>query len=128
MPLTDTQKATVRMYLGYSDQSRSAANRANLEGALVALSSDAVTQVTAILASIATVETSLTTVNSSARAGIKSVDNGGVVWADDGRSASRAVTDEGRRFVRRLSVILGVPVASDVFGSSVPTSGPCPRG
>lgn len=116
------------MYLGYSDQSRSAANRANLEGALVALSSDAVTQVTAILASIATVETSLTTVNSSARAGIKSVDNGGVVWADDGRSASRAVTDEGRRFVRRLSVILGVPVASDVFGSSVPTSGPCPRG
>lgn len=128
MALTDSQKAAIRLYLGYSDHSRSSGGHRPLEGALLALSAEAETQVGVILTALAAIDTDLGTVESAARAGIKSVDNGGVVWADTGRSATVSIENRGRRYVGRLSTILGVPVARDVYGSGIPTSGPCGRG
>ena len=128
MALTSAQKASIRLYLGYSDMSRQSAGHVNLDGAMVGLSSDAETIVGTLLTSLATVDTSLGTVESSDRAGIKSVDNGGVVWADSGQSASINIERRGRRLVARLASVLGVPVLSDMFAPATRTSGPAGRG
>ena len=128
MALTDTQKASVRYYLGYSDGSRQVGGSYALEGALLALSSAAETRVIADLAALATIDADIITVNGSARAGLKSVDNGGVVWADDGMSAVRAINSSGRMFVHRIARTLGVSVCADVFGADIATGGPCGRG
>jgi len=127
MALSSTQRAQIRYYLGLSDISQGGdPNR--LETAMTDLTAAGQVIVESVLTSLATIETSLTTVNSAARAGIKSVDNGGVVWADDGQSASRSLYNEGRRLCNRLAVMFGVRVERDVFGSGAQTSGPCGRG
>lgn len=127
MALTSAQRAAVRMYLGYSDVSQGSAPN-QLERSMTSLTADAETQVGVILTALAAVDTDLGSVESAARAGIKSVGNGEVVWADTGRSATVSIENRGRRYVGRLSTILGVPVARDVYGSGIPTSGPCGRG
>jgi hypothetical protein len=125
MALSTAQKARIRYYLGYSDVSQGGSpNR--LELAMQDITSDAQTIVVEILAAIATVETQLTTAGT--RAGIVSVDNGGVVWSSDGLSPLRALANEGRRQVGRLSSMFGVMPHGDVFGSSAPSSGPMGRG
>jgi hypothetical protein len=128
MALTSTQKAQVRLYLGFSDQSRSTGGHQALEGAMLALSAEAETQVGTILTALATVDSNLTTAQSATRAGIIEVDNGGVKWSSDGMSAVNAIERAGRMYVARLAAILGVQPVRDVYGSSIPASGPCGRG
>ena len=127
MALTSTQRAQVRFYLGYSDVSQGGAPNA-LETAMTDITAPAEVLVTTILANLATADAALLTVESSARAGIVSVDNGGVVWANNGASASMVTERAGRRMVGRLASLIGVPVGRDVFGSSLATSGPCGLG
>ena len=127
MALTSTQRAQIRYYLGYSDVSQGGApNR--LESAMTDITAGAETIVTGLLVSLATIDADIITVNGSARAGLKSVDNGGVVWADDGMSAVRAINSSGRMFVHRIARTLGVSVCADVFGADIATGGPCGRG
>lgn len=127
MALSTTQRAQIRYYLGMSDVSRGGdPNR--LETAMTDLSAAGQTLVESVLTSLATIETSLGTVTAAGRAGLKSVDNGGVVWADDGQSATRTLYTEGRRLCHRLAVMFGVTVERDVFGVSTRTAGPAGRG
>lgn len=125
MALTETQKAQIRTYLGYSDMSRQGFQ--DLEGVMLNLSAAAETIVGSLLTSLTTIDTSLADVSSANRAGIIEVDNGGVKWAD-GSSAGVAVAKQGRILVRRLSTILGIAPASDAFGSAVGGSGMVGRG
>lgn len=123
MALTATQKAGVRLYLGYSDGSRDTPSGYNLEGVFAGLSAEAETQVIAILALLATVDAKFTESAALSAAGLKSVDNGGVEWFG-ATSAQSSLSATGRRLVARLAIILGVPVVRDVFGSAVPMCGP----
>ncbi len=119
MALTDTQKAEVRLYLGYSDASRGGPG--DLERALVSLSTPAETQVAALLTSLAGIDTRLAA----------SWDRQKVLKAEDvvlaGEGELRALRGEGSRLVRRLATILGVPVGESPFQSSM-SSGIARRG
>lgn len=112
MALTATQKAKARTYLGYSDQHRMHDPR--LESVLIGLSNEAEAQVAEVLAALARVEASILDI-ALANGGLKRVDE--VEWYD----ASSARTERqklGRMYVGRLSIILGCPIYSDVFGSN----------
>lgn len=122
MALTDDQKASVRYYLGWPDVNRMADLR--LEGAMGSVSTQAVTQIAALLASLATLDAALLGTSAISAAGLKSVDNGGVEWFS-ATSAQASVNAQGRRLVARLAAILQISIKVDVFGSSVPSSGMC---
>jgi len=124
MSLTDAQKASVRTYLGYSDQSRQSPSNYRLEGVWAGLSSDAVTQIQALLTQIDTIEASFGTATSASRAGIIEVDNGGVKWAPSGTATLSVLTRRGSMLVNRLATILGVPVIKDPFAVA-PATGVC---
>lgn len=122
MALTDDQKASVRYYLGWPDVNRMADLR--LEGAMGSVSTQAVTQIAALLASLATLDAALLGTSAISAAGLKSVDNGGVEWFS-ATSAQASVNAQGRRLVARLAAILQISIKVDVFGSSVSSSGMC---
>lgn len=126
MALTDEQKAGVRYYLGWPDVNRMADLR--LEGAMGSVSTQAVTQIAALLVSLAAVDANFATVNSSSRAGIIEVDNGGVKWSADGGSAARSVRAEGRMYVARLAAILQIQPMRDVYSAGGMASGVVLRG
>lgn len=112
MAFSDTQKAKIRRYLGYPDIYRDHDPR--LESALDVVGGRAEVQalIEADLAALEALETKLTSTQSY----------GGVRRADDieffpGEQIASLRT-EGRRFVGRMSITLGVPIASDVFGST----------
>lgn len=120
MAFTTDQRARIRYYLGYSDVSQGGApNR--LERAMTNITSGAETIVTELLTQLATVDSALSTVNSSSRAGIIEVDNGGVKWASNGMSASAALNKQGRMLCARLSSTFGVSLAVDVYGGGITT-------
>lgn len=124
MALTTTQKAQVRLYLGFSDMSRTTPTHWRLESMLSgSLSSEGETVVVDLLTKLATVDTDLATVSSSSRAGIIEVDNGGVKWASNGMSASSSIQARGRMLVNRLARTLGVEPFADVFSAGSVTSG-----
>jgi len=125
--LTTTQKAQIRLYLGFSDMSRSTPTHWQLESMMVALSSEAETIVGALLTSLATIDTAFTTTASLSSAGLKSVDNGGVEWFGP-TSAQASLSAQGRRLVNRLALTMGVEPYADVFGSGAPASGACGLG
>jgi len=110
MALTDTQKAKCRHYLGYPDQFRYRNTR--LESVLSNLSAEAETQVADILTALASIETSILSVALS-QGGLKRVDE---VEFYSGTSATSSRQNLGRMYAGRLSVVLGVPIYSDVFG------------
>lgn len=126
MALTDDQKASVRYYLGWPDVNRMADLR--LEGAMGSVSTQGVTQITALLASLAAVDENAVTVNSASRAGIIEVDNGGVKWSADGGSAGRAVRQQGRMYVARLAAILQIQPMRDVYATGAASVGVVGRG
>ena len=125
MALTTAQKASIRMYLGYSDMSRQGFQ--DLEGVMNNLSADAETLIGGFLTSLATLETGMDSVSSAERAGIIEVDNGGVKW-ESGSAAATGIASRGRQLVRRISVTLGIKVIADVFGSGAGQSGVVGRG
>lgn len=108
--LTDTQKAKIRLYLGYPDHFRYKHTR--LESVLTNLSAEAETLVGEILTKLDTVEVQL--LDSANTAGIKRVDE---IWFETGGSRLLGVRKSGRTYAARLSIITGVPIYSDVFGS-----------
>lgn len=108
--LTDTQKAQIRLYLGYPDAYRFKNPR--LESIMDNLSPDAETQIATQLANLATVEAAIINIG-LATAGLKRVDE---IWFDNTRSVLAAQRGLGRMYVTRVSIISGVPIYSDVFG------------
>lgn len=131
MALTLTQKAQVRLYLGFSDMSRTTPSHWRLESMLSgSLSSEGETVVIDLLTKLATIDASYTTGSSSALAvaGLKSVDNGAVVWQDGAMSVQNALAAQGRRLVTRLALTLGVEAFADVFGSGGSSMGVVGRG
>ncbi len=121
MALTDAQKSSVRLYLGYSDGSTGGSPSA-LDRGMESLSASAEAQVTSVLTRLATVETTLTA----------GWDRMKVVKAEEvtlaGEDELRALRNEGRRLVRHLSIILGVQVAHDAFAVGGAAAGCCGRG
>lgn len=125
MALTATQKAQIRLYLGYPDHMRYIHTR--LESVLTNLSAEAETLVSAALTNLAVVDTGIATGAASAAtaaaataAGIKRVDE---VWFFSGSEgngqtsiAFRNLKDAGHHYVSRISIITGVPIYSNVFG------------
>lgn len=126
--LTATQKAQLRLYLGYPDHFRYKHTR--LESVLDNLSAEAEVIVADALAKLAVVEVGVangaeaaSTAISTTASGIKRVDD---VWffgpsdASSGSSggvAFKSLKAAGRFYINRLSIITGVPIYSDVFGS-----------
>ncbi len=111
MALTTTQKAQIRQYLGYPDLWRYKHTR--LEGVLDGqLDADAEALIVTALANIATVEAKIlsSTLNTS---GIRKVDE--IEFFKN--SASIEVMKLGRMYVGRISITLGIPIYSDIFGT-----------
>ena len=110
--LQPTERAKVRLFLGYPDQFRYKDTR--LESMLDQISDEAETQIRSTLVVLDQIDTLITTTG-LANAGIKRVDE---VWF----FAAGAMLDQqrktGRQYVARLSIILGVGVNSDIFGTS----------
>ncbi len=109
--LQPTEKARIRLYLGYPDLLRYKHSR--LESMLTSLSDEAETLVRENLAALVTVESLLLT--STGNAGIRRVDE---IWFDTGTSQLTGQRKAGRQYVSRLSILLGVPIYSDVFGGA----------
>lgn len=111
--LTDYQKAQIRAYLGFGDQFRYRHTR--LESVLTNLSDDGEVLVASYLESLATIDQALLTAT-TVNAGIKKVDE--IEFFANG-SSSRVVSikNAGRQYVSRLSILLGVPIYGDYFGS-----------
>jgi len=109
--LTDMQKAQVRLYLGYPDHFRYKHTR--LESVLDRLSPEAEVLVTKSLEKLETIENILLEAGTTG-AGLKRVDE---IWFDNGSVRTVEIRKSGRQFVARISIITGVPIYSDVFGS-----------
>lgn len=110
--LTDTEKAQVRLYLGYPDHFRYKHTR--LETVLENLSPEAEIQVQTALAKIVVVEDTLLEAGTIA-AGIKRADD---IWFFEGYQRLAIIRKMGRQYVSRISIVTGVPIYSDVFGAT----------
>ena len=110
MAFTDVEKAQIRRYLGYPDIYRD--HTPWLESAMdvVGARTEVAAMVSADLVSLAIVETSLTSTLSSG--GLKRIDD--IEFYEGSQVAS--ISHAGRRLVGRISVTLGIPICSDVFG------------
>lgn len=108
--LTETQKAQIRLYLGFPDKFRYLSTR--LESILDDVSPEAEVQVATILTSLDAVEQSLLDTGTDG-AGVKRVDE---IWLENGSTRSAEIRKYGRQLVGRLSIIVGVPINSDYFG------------
>lgn len=118
MAFTTAEAVQIRKYLGVPSINRYRDPR--LEGAIevVGADTDAATEVRAILAAITNVETTLTSALSTA--GLKRAED--IEWyqASSGSSGSSVVEagrSEGRRLCAQLSVLFGVPLVNDAFGT-----------
>lgn len=116
MALTEPQRDSVRQYVGWNFRFRQTDSQ--LELALNAVDQDATVQATVIgmLASLASIDASITDAYSRIKA--KSVDGDLVLMESQEIAILRS---EGRRFVGRLAAYIGVPVRQDVYGSALPS-------
>ena len=113
MAFSDAQKTQIRRYLGYPDVYRQANTR--LESAIEVVGSrpDTQTLIESDLAALVAIEAKLSGAVLSS-AGVRKVDE--IEFFQNG---SLDITrKEGRRICGRMSVTFGVPLASDVFGTS----------
>lgn len=110
--LTETQKAKIRLYLGYPDYFRSKHTR--LESVLENLSPESEDLIGASLTKLDTIEAALLEAGTDG-AGVKRVDE---IWFDNGKQRTSEIRKLGRQYVSRISIITGVPIYSDVFGGS----------
>ncbi len=100
--LTDSQKAQIRLYLGYPDFFRFKHTR--LESVLSRLSPEAEDLIAIALAKLEAVEVAITDKGVDT-AGIKRVDE---VWFENGWRAATEIRKTGRMYVSRISIITGV--------------------
>lgn len=120
MALTDGQKAQIRLYLGFSDVNRSLSPA--LEGAMLAVSSDAEDQITDILTRLDSLQTTLEgawTFQSVIRAEEVTL---------SGFNGLVALRSEGKRLVNQLAIILGVKPINTPFDTGRASSGVALRG
>jgi len=106
------EKARIRQLLGYPDEFRYANTR--LESVLTTISDEAVDQARAIVANVATIDTLISTIG-LANIGLKRVDE---IWFTDGVTQINQQRKAGRIYISQLSILLGVPVYGDYYGSS----------
>lgn len=109
--LTATQKAQIRLYLGYPDFFRYKHTR--LESVLENLSPESELLIVDALTKLVTIEDASLEAG-TAGAGVKRVDE---IWFETGTVRTTEIKKTGRQYVGRLSIITGVPIYSDVFGS-----------
>lgn len=114
MALNDTQKAQIRLYLGYSDFYRWA--HPALEGAFAALSAQGEALLVTEMAAVAQVDTEIAA--AIATEGIKRADEIEFYPSKETRTQADAKRNEGRMHIARISMILGVRVYGDYYGSS----------
>ncbi len=114
MALTATQKASIRLYCGWSARFHSTDSR--LEMAMGAADNDAelLVQIASILASLAAIETKITALYDC----FKAQKVGNITL--DPKLELGMLRSEGRRFVGRLATLLGVEVRHDVFSGYGP--------
>jgi len=116
MAFTEAQRSQIRLALGYPDLFLDVNCRLESAMDVVGERAAAKAQVDAILTSLTAVSTSLSSSLSSA--GLKRAED--IEWYPDG-SGSAAIGQkraEGRRFCAQLSIIFGVPIMGDMFGSA----------
>lgn len=117
MTFTDTERAQIRLYLGYPDVYLDANSRLESAMDIVGQSRpEVVTLVQGILAALAVVDTSLTA--SLTTAGLMQADE--VKWYETGKGGGEIEVKraEGKRLCSRLSIIFGTEIANDVFADS----------
>lgn len=119
MALTDSQKAALRRYLGWTDKDRGLYNA--LEGAFLAISDEAVTQLGVHLDDLATIESRLRSTWDHLK--VRRVEDVEFAGGDE----VRALRSEGNRLVLDISSILGVDYRVLPFRSGQ-SSGVCRRG
>lgn len=102
MAFTDSQKADIRRFLGYTD--RSQGYYSLLEGVMTVVSADAEAKVGTILTDLGTIETTLR--ESWGRQKVKRVEDIYLAGIDE----IKALRSEGNRLARHIASILGVQV------------------
>lgn len=120
MALSDANKAKIRRYLGYPDVSRS--SFPDVEGAMSLLSTEGEAEVTTVLGSLATIDSTLT--SSWSRQKVIKAEEVTLAGADE----ILALRAEGSRLVGMLASLLGVRVRANAFSSGGNRSGIMPRG
>lgn len=122
MALDDTQKATIRMYLGYSDPSLNASIHSEIEGAMTTVSAAGEVQIEGMLTLLDTIDTALQ--GSWSRQKVTQVEDIKLAGADE----IRALRAEGRRLCAALGSLLGVPPRGGYFTAGGGISGITQRG
>jgi hypothetical protein len=111
--LTPSEKTKIRMYLGYPSNWRYKHPR--LEGVLENdIDDDVAAEIRAALANVADLDAKIASDGISS-AGIKRVED--IEFFASGR-VSIELRQWGKFYVNRISILLGVPIYSDYFGSS----------
>lgn len=109
--LTEMQKTQIRFYTGYSNIYKFLHPR--LESVLDSMAPDAEILVAQILTSLVQVESTLLEA-STTQAAVKRVDE---IEFFGARARTAEVRKVGRMYAARLSIITGVPIFSDIFGT-----------
>lgn len=120
MALEDSDKAQIRMYLGYSGKYFQVDSI--LEQAMISVSADSDLQ-TLLLQQVARcqdVDAKLQAADN--RQKLQSADQGAIVYR--GPTELAALRSQGRMAVGRLAALLGVPVRHDAFSSSLANNAP----
>lgn len=119
MAFTAAQKVKLRLYLGYPSIFRYRDSRLESVLDVVGEDAEAKAEIEALMASILTIETSLT--SSLGTAGLKRAED--IEWYQAGSGSSvtpemSAKYAEGKRFINRISLMLGVPLYGQYYGGS----------
>jgi hypothetical protein len=115
MAFTSAEATQIRHFLGYPQVYRQSNPR--LESAILVVGNDpdATVLVQGLLAKIEAVRTEIQG-TALASAGLKALDKGDVELYPDNQQ-TRGMKAIGRTHVAELSVIMGVPIANDIFGT-----------
>lgn len=115
MAFTEAQKVKIRFYLGFPDVFRYANTR--LESAIDVIGGRAETQteVESVLARLVVIETAIE--SSLSTAGLKRAED--VEWYQGGAAGTQieGKRAEGKAYCSRLSIIFGIPLQGDAFGT-----------
>lgn len=110
--LTLVQRAKIRLVLGYPSIYRF--KHVRLESVFDSIDEESEALVLNALSSFETVEAQI--LEFLPTIGIKRVDD--ITFQDGPMVTINGLRRQGRMFVARVSILLGVPIASDVFGGS----------
>jgi hypothetical protein len=115
MAFTEAQKVKIRLFLGFPDVFQD--NNARLESAIdvIGTRSDTQTEVETLLVNLAAADAKVNGLLTSA--GIKKVDEVEFFPSSSGSSSVTDARSYGRLWASRLSIIFGVPLQGDAFGT-----------